>query len=309
MSVENLDSNVLKDFFIKPFSSQKGEYGFSHPVSLDYNIVFQSAVGLLENEDFVKCSQDIFRHLQSVSTLPSIKDGDIFVAKVEDVIMNDSYYEGLGIFKIESKSDFIETFVDSKGNMQFSVKSGFPSNRIDKACLIVFSSEKPICYLIDRSKDTKFWRQDFLGLVPRITDYTQSKSTLQMFKSFIEERLPDISKVTKAEQVNMINKCSELMKKTEMLNINDAAHSLFNDAEIANQFAEYRKIFEQKENLTLQDSFGVDKKAVTVLKNARRIRLDDTAEIHLLKTGNFLERGYDEERGMYYYTLFFSKEK
>lgn len=309
MSVENLDSTVLKDFFIKPFSSQKGEYGFSHPVSLDYNIVFQSAVGLLENGDFVKCSQDIFRHLQSVSTLPTIKDGDIFVAKVEDIIMNDSYYEGLGIFKIESKSDFIETFVDSKGNMQFSLKSGFPSNRIDKACLIVFSSEKPICYLIDRSKDTKFWRQDFLGLVPRITDYTQSKSTLQMFKSFIEERLPDISKVTKAEQVNMINKCSELMKKTEMLNINDAAHSLFNDTKIVNQFAEYRKAFEQKENLTLQDSFGVDKKAVTVLKNARRIRLDDTAEIHLLKTGNFLERGYDDERGMYYYTLFFSKEK
>ena len=245
MSVENLDSNVLKDFFIKPFSSQKGEYGFSHPVSLDYNIVFQSAVGLLENEDFVKCSQDIFRHLQSVSTLPSIKDGDIFVAKVEDVIMNDSYYEGLGIFKIESKSDFIETFVDSKGNMQFCVKSGFPSNRIDKACLIVFSSEKPVCYLIDRSKDTKFWRQDFLGVVPRATDFSQSKSAIQIFKSFIEERLPDVSKVTKADQVNLINMCSELMKKADVLNIDEASHSLFKDDEIANQFAEYKKAFVQ----------------------------------------------------------------
>lgn len=309
MSVENLDATVLRDFFIKPFSTQKGEYSFSHPVSLDYNIVFKSALALLENGDFVKCSQDIFRHLQSVSTLPTIKDGDIFVAKVEDIIMDNSYYEGLGIFKIESKSDFIETFVDSKGNMQFSVKSGFPSNRIDKACLIVFSSEKPVCYLIDRSKDTKFWRQDFLGVVPRATSYSQSRSTMQMFKSFIEEQLPDVSKITKADQINLINKCSELMKKTDVLKIDETARSLFKDEETANLFAEYRKVFEQREELTLKDSFGVDKKAVTVLKSSRRIRLDDTAEIHLMKTGNFLERGFDDEKGMYYYKLYFSKEK
>lgn len=309
MSVENLDSIILKDFFIKPFSTQKGEFSFSHPVSLDYNIVFQSALGLLDNGDFVKCSQDIFRHLQSVSTLPTIKDGDIFVAKVEDIIMNNSYYEGLGIFKIESKNDFIETFVDSKGNMQFSVKSGFPSNRIDKACLIVFSSEKPVCYLIDRSKDTKFWRQDFLGVVPHSNNYTQSKSTMQMFKSFIEERLPDVSKVTKADQINLINRCSELMKEADMLNIDETARSLFKDSKITNQFAEYRKVFEQRESLILQDSFGVDKKAVAVLKSTRRIKLDDTAEIHLMKTGNFLERGFDDEKGMYYYKLYFSKEK
>ena len=309
MSVENLDSIILKDFFIKPFSTQKGEFSFSHPVSLDYNIVFQSALGLLDNGDFVKCSQDIFRHLQSVSTLPTIKDGDIFVAKVEDIIMNNSYYEGLGIFKIESKSDFIETFVDSKGNMQFSVKSGFPSNRIDKACLIVFSSEKPVCYLIDRSKDTKFWRQDFLGVVPRATSYSQSRSTMQMFKSFIEEQLPDVSKITKADQINLINKCSELMKEADMLNIDETARSLFKDSKITNQFAEYRKVFEQRESLILQDSFGVDKKAVAVLKSTRRIKLDDTAEIHLMKTGSFLERGFDDEKGMYYYKLYFSKEK
>lgn len=309
MSVENLDSIILKDFFIKPFSTQKGEFSFSHPVSLDYNIVFQSALGLLDNGDFVKCSQDIFRHLQSVSTLPTIKDGDIFVAKVEDIIMNNSYYEGLGIFKIESKNDFIETFVDSKGNMQFSVKSGFPSNRIDKACLIVFSSEKPVCYLIDRSKDTKFWRQDFLGVVPRATSYSQSRSTMQMFKSFIEEQLPDVSKITKADQINLINKCSELMKEADMLNIDETARSLFKDSKITNQFAEYRKVFEQRESLILQDSFGVDKKAVAVLKSTRRIKLDDTAEIHLMRTGNFLERGFDDEKGMYYYKLYFSKEK
>ena len=80
---------------------------------------------MLNNENFVKCSQDVFRHLQAVSTLPSIKDGDLFVAKISDVVMGDSYYDGLGIFKIEQKSEFIETYLDEKGNMQFAIRNGF----------------------------------------------------------------------------------------------------------------------------------------------------------------------------------------
>lgn len=309
INMSDVDIDVLKDFFIKPFASQKGEFSFAHPVSLDYNIVYQSSLKFLENGDFVRCSQDIFRHLQSASSLPTIKDGDIFVAKVEDVIEDGSYFEGLGIFKIESKSEFIETFVDSKGNMQFLVKSGFSSNRIDKACLIVFTSGSPVCYLIDRSKDTKFWRQDFLGVVPKANSYSQSKSTMQVLRMFIEDELPSVSKMTKGEQVNLINRCSEYLKKSDVLNMEEATLTLFQDEKIASQFEEYRKAYEERECIHFQDSFDIDKKAVSVLKNARRIRLDDTAEIHLLKTGNFLERGFDDDRGMYYYKLYFSKEK
>lgn len=308
MNMRELDNDILKDFFIKPFISQKSEFCFSHPVNLTYNVVYQSALSLLQEGDFVKCSQDIFRHLQSVSNLPTIKEGDIFVAKIDDIIVDGSYYEGLGIFKIESKSEFIETFIDTTGNLQFSVKSGFSSNKIDKACLIVFSSNRPNCYLIDRSRDTKFWRQDFLGVIPTANSYTQSKSTIQVFQSFIKERLPEVHGVTKAEQIRLINKCSEILKDSSILSMTDMVHSVFENSEVAEQFEEYRKAFEEKEQLKFPDSFEVDKTAISVTKNARRIKLDDTAEIHLMKTGNFIERGYDEDRGMYYYKLFFSRE-
>ena len=91
--------------------------------------------------------------------------------------------------------------------------------------------------------------------------------------------------------------------------MDDMASSGFEDSKVAVQFDEYRKVFEEREQLKFQDLFEVDKKAISVTKTARRIKLDDTAEIHLMKTGNFIERGYDDGRGMYYYKLFFSKEK
>lgn len=61
--------------------------------------------------------------------------------------------------------------------------------------------------------------------------------------------------------------------------------------------------------MKLSGLFDVDKKAVVLPKKVRTIKLDDTAEINLLKTGGFIERGYDEARGMNYYKLYFSNEK
>lgn len=212
MDMAELDNILLKDFFVKPFVNIKTEFGFSHPVNLAYNIVYQTVLKIIQGNNFVECSQDIFRHLQSVSTLPTIKDGDVFIAKVSDIMEGDTYYEGLGIFKIERKSEFIETFIDKKGNLQFSIKNGFSNNRIDKACLIVLTEEMPKCLIIDTSKDTKFWRQDFLGLIPIPNAFSQSKAVIQVFQSFVDEELKNDATLTKTEQIAMMNRWVEMVK-------------------------------------------------------------------------------------------------
>lgn len=309
MNILELDSNVLKEFFIKPFANVKAEYSFSHPVDLSYNIIYQTALKMLNNENFVKCSQDVFRHLQAVSTLPSIKDGDLFVAKISDVVMGDSYYDGLGIFKIEQKSEFIETYLDEKGNMQFAIKNGFSSNRIDKACMIVFAEKMPKCYLIDTSKETKFWKQDFLGVVQMSNSYSQSKAAILVFQSFVNETLKDMVEMTKEEQVSLLNRWTEQVKSSEVFQIKLAAEKVFEDKDVVNMFSEYCRVYEEKEGIKFYNSFDVDKKAVVLPKKVRTIKLDDTAEINLLKTGGFIERGFDESKGMNYYKLYFSKEK
>ena len=74
-------------------------------------------------------------------------------------------------------------------------------------------------------------------------------------------------------------------------------------------FSEYCRVYEEKEGIKFYNSFDVDKKAVVLPKKVRTIKLDDTAEINLLKTGGFIERGFDESEGLNYYKLYFSKEK
>lgn len=309
LCLSGLDLQTLKKFFILPFGRQKEEFTFSHAVDLSYNVVYNSVVKILQNGDFIKCSQDIFRHLCAVSINPTIKDGDIFIARIEDVKINDSYCESIGIFKIETKSKFIETYVDDSGNLRFDIKSGFQSNKIDKACLIVLTDKCPVCYVVDNSKDTKFWKDEFLNLTPLSNDYMLSKTTMTILYDFIKFGLPSSNLKNKDEQIQLVNKCTELLKSTTETSIVEVANELFLDKEMVDAFMEYKKLYEEHEQIKLDGQFVVDKKAVTSAKSVRRIKLDDTSEIYLLKTGGFIERGYDDERGMRYYKLYFDEEK
>ena len=107
----------------------------------------------------------------------------------------------------------------------------------------------------------------------------------------------------------MVNNYTELVSKSESLNIKDLQAQVFHDQEILNMFEDYRKVYEERENINLGAHFEIDKSALNVPRKLRKIKLDDTVELCLMKTGNFIERGFDENKGRSYYKIYFSKEK
>lgn len=309
MDMEKLNQTFLKEFFVKPFNREKVQFAFVHSVDLKYNIVYNTVVDIFQGGDFVENSISIFKYLNSVSTLPAIKDGDIFIVKIEDVLDGDAYCEAVGIFKIETKNEFIETTVDASGNMIVSVKTGYTSQKIDKACLIVFTEDMPVGFIIDKDKDSKFWRQDFLGMATKVTSYSQSKALLGLMENFVKDRLTKESAISKSAQVDIVNKYTELVSTSENLSVEMLQTKVFQDNEILSMFEEYRKIYEERENINLEAHFEVDKSALNVPRKLRKIKLDDTVELYLMKTGNFIERGFDEKKGRSYYKIYFTKEK
>lgn len=308
MDMGKLDQAFLKDFFIKPFNREKDQYSFTHPIDLKYNIIYNTVIDIFDGDNFVENSISIYKYLDSVSTIPSIKDGDIFIAKIEDVLDNDAYCEAVGIFKIETKNEFIETSVDTHGNMDVSIKTGYSSQKIDKACLIVFTEDMPIGFIIDKAKDSKFWRQDFLGMETKPTPYRQSKAIIGLMEGFVKDRLAKESTISRSEQIEIVNNYTDLISKTDSLNIEELQTKVFSDKKILEMFEDYRKIYEERENINIEACTDVDKTALKVPRKLRKIKLDDTVELCFMKTGNFIERGFDKNRGKNYYKIFFSKE-
>lgn len=308
MDMGKFDQAFLKDFFIKPFSREKAQYSFAHSIDLKYNIVYNTVVDIFHGGDFVEDSISIFKYLDCVSTMPTIKDGDIFIVKIEDVIDGETYCEAVGIFKIETKNEFIETTIDSHGNMDVSVKSGYTSQKIDKACLIVFAEDMPVGFIIDKAKDSKFWRQDFLGMETKATPYNQSKALVGLMEGFVREKLTKDASLSKSERIEIVNNYTDYVEKSEKMNLVDLQSTVFRDPKILSMFEDYRKIYEERENIDLEARLAIDKSALTIPRKLRKIILDDTVELCLMKTGNFIERGYDEHRNQYYYKVFFNKE-
>lgn len=308
MDMDKLEQDIMRDFFIKPFTREKNEYSFVHAIDLKYNIVYNTVIDIYHGGDFIADSVSLFKHLDSVSTAPTIKNGDIFIVKIEDVVVDDSYCDAIGIFKIETKNEFIETNIDTEGNFNISVKQGYTPQKIDKACLIVFTEDMPTCLIIDKSKDSKFWRQDFLGMATKATPYSQAKVLMGLMEDFVKERLSKETKISKSDQIEFVNKYADIVYKSEHVNLYDLEKEVFKSKEILDMFEDYRKIYEERESIKIGDSFSVDKKALTISKKTRKIKLDDTVELYLMKTGNFIERGFDDNRGLNYYKIFFSKE-
>lgn len=309
MDMDKLEQDIMRDFFIKPFTREKNEYSFVHAIDLKYNVVYNTVIDIYHGGDFIADSVSLFKHLDSVSTAPTIKNGDIFIVKIEDVVVDDSYCDAIGIFKIETKKEFIETNIDTEGNFNISVKQGYTPQKIDKACLIVFTEDMPTCLIIDKSKDSKFWRQDFLGMATKATPYSQAKALMGLMEDFVKERLSKETKISKSDKIEIVNKYADIVYKSEHVNLYDLEKEVFKSKEILDMFEDYRKIYEERESIKIGDSFLVDKKALTISKKTRKIKLDDTVELFLMKTGNFIERGFDDNRGLNYYKIFFSKEK
>ena len=139
------------------------------------NPLYKFAKNILEGDDFIGASKDICQHLKTVSKHPNIKDGDLFMMKLEDVKLDENFYEALGIFKIENKQDFIETNTNNE-NPSLSFKKGIGTKKLDKACLIIFTDKPFSIFNIDNnSADTEYWQDEFIKMVVKNDNANNTK--------------------------------------------------------------------------------------------------------------------------------------
>ena len=167
--------------------------------------------------------------------------------------------------------------------------------------MIVFTKHTPKVLIIDNSKDTKFWKDDFLCVIPCNNSYNNSHNIVDVFTDFIINKLGQDKKVSKSEQVNLVNRCNEILLSAEEVNVAEMSKLIFQDEEYEKLFLSYKEEYETRTGNNIADRFEIDTKAINIHKASRCIKLDDTAELHLFKTGNYIERGFDESKNMFYY--------
>lgn len=307
--MDDLIMNLLSRYFLRPFNTNEC-YNFYHELGLSYNCVYSELRKFFNSQiSFVDFSSSMAIHLFNASTHPNIKPGEFYVAQLINFSIEGKKVNGVGFFKSENRETYLRVFHKSDG-FGLQTESGLNINGLDKGCIVLNTREDSgyVAYMVDKtnkSNEAKYWSGDFLNL-RRVNDsYTQTQNVLAMCKSFIDQLPKDVAK---AEKAVMMNRIMEGVK-TDKVNIDELASFAFGNA--SSNFKNFKEGYQSAHEVRFDETFQghpetINRRAVSTITT---IKLDSNFNVNIYGGEQLIERGYDKEKGMNYYKLYFNEEK
>ena len=304
---------TLIRYFLQSFEGKEEAWNFTHIDDVKYNEISSYASDLFEDEDFVDISKKIARQLYECSMHPNIKGGELFVVKFSKVMYDEKSVSAIGLFKSETKDTFLK-FVSLNSNLEVENEIGANINRLDKGCLILDCLDEKgyVVFTLDSSNrtDAKYWTDDFLGIEQRRDEYAFTKDVLTMTREFVSKVLPIECPITKAEQVELLNKSVNYFKGNEDFSMQGYEKTVFGDEQFIDSFNRHKEVYEQERDVELAENFAISDSAVKKQERKMRsvIKLDKNFHIYVHGGEKMIQKGYDPETGMQYYQIFFNEE-
>lgn len=306
-------TQLLSDYFLKPFVKTTEKFQFVHEVDLAYNVLNGVSEDIFSDKSlFFDNSIKIVRHLFDQSKHPHIKSGDLFVAYFNEMYHFGEQVQALGIFKSERKDAFLQVNEKNK-NLEIHTEKGISVKKLDKGCLVLNTTEGLLVLSVDNNNyDAEYWKNDFLNIDYIKDENYETNAFLNLCKSFAKDV---IGEETKKDEIDFVNHSVKFVENNEEISIDEFSNALFSDEEIKGDFKDYRKAFEEEFDLEIADSFHVSElvleKQKKSIKNA--IRLDTNIQLKFDfndadSMAKFVERGYDEEKEMHYYKVYYNEE-
>lgn len=307
---------LMFNYLLRPFTNLTESYRFSHHADISLNEMNTYTKSLFTNEgDFVEVSQNIVKHLYEQSNSANIKTGDVLIARFEGIEINDITTNAIGVFKIENKLDFFQTYIEGN-QIEVLLTQGISTKKLDKGCLIVNTTdaEGTVVLSVDNnSYDAQYWIKNFLQIKLADDIHNHTKNYLDLCNSFSEEVIKE--NFGKKQQSEFLASTIDYFKENESIDVENYKADVFNEDKHIDLFEDYKKQFETDQNLVLRNQFVVSDK---VLKKEKKkfkteIKLDTHIKINIDvdspdAASYYLERGYDEEKKMFFYKVFFNEE-
>jgi len=133
---------------------------------------------------------------------------------------------------------------------------------------------------------------------------------MTMCKSFVLEQVPEEFEVDRTVQMELLNRSSGYFDDHEEVNTKEFASSILEQPELIESFENYKEQYQEERGVEIQDEFKTAKPAVKAGKKFFKsvLKLDKNFHIYVHGNPQNIESGFDEERGMKYYKVFFKEE-
>jgi hypothetical protein len=266
-----------------------------------------------EKESFIEQSKNMGRYLYDKSTHPQIKGGELCIFYFKDCQINDELIDCIGIFKSENK-DTILKVSSTKDGYNLKDEKGINTTKLDKGCLI-FNSGTENGYIVsvvdntNKNTEAQYWKDDFLSVQPKRNEYHQTNQFLGIAKQFLTKKLTEDFEVSKADQIDLLNRSVEYFKNHETFEKTDFEKKVFQDNNIIDSFRNFDEGYRRDNEIDISNNFDISTQAVKKQARAFKsvLKLDKNFHIYIHGDKELIEQGVEKD-GRKYYKIYYNDE-
>lgn len=314
---DELINSLLKQYFLSPFEKVNEVYHLMHTSDLNLNEIYTFATQVFDDKSkFHEVSEQIAKYLYKVANHPKIKSGELYVAYFRSVQIEGVLLDAIGIFKSENKETYLKVYPDLGGFQVDYEENAININKLDKGVLI-FNTEKENGYkvvVVDKATSGQdaavYWKDEFLQLKIRNDNFNQTNNTLSIYKNFVTNKIDEDFEVTKADKIDLLNRSMKYFKDKETFDLDEFAGEVIGNPQAIASFKTYKQQYEDEYETPIADSFEISNNAVK--KQARVyksvLKLDKNFHIYIHGNKELIEKGFDDDKHMNYYKVYFKEE-
>lgn len=268
---------------------------FSYIESVELNPLYQFVSKIFDDEEaFLKQSVNIATFLYDQSVHPNIRSGELYVLLLECEYRKETV-EAVAILKSEKKDPFLATDNDGR---EISVRTmyGTGLKGLDKGCLIL-NVERENGYVVgmvdntNNGSDAQYWTDSFLHVTNCDDDYHETVKLTEMLTAFSKQ----VAEQSAAEGAVVAKKSTELLKKGEAVQVEELADRICVNDEQREQFATFRREFEEEYGEFAEEvnvvAKAASRKPVTRMNT---LRIGNAFEVKVLNIEARMEQGKDD---------------
>ena len=254
---------LMLPFLLRPFTSLVQSHRFNHHANIELNEINAYSKEIFSDDNaLIETSKNIVKHLYEQSTSAQIKTGDVIVAYFDGIEYNEMVIDAVGIFKIENKSNFFQTYLENN-SYDVIVQKGINAKKLDKGCLILNTGDaegKVVLTVDNNNYDAAYWTDKFLN-IKYADDYN---SHTQNYISLCKEFSTEVIKTSYGpkERNNFLAKTIDFFKENEVVNIERFKEEIFEDVKHIDLFENYKKEFEAEQSVVIRNQFDVSEIAL-----------------------------------------------
>lgn len=308
---------LLMQYFLTPFEKVNDVYRLTHSSGdLELNELYHFIRLFFDRElDFHSMSQQITKHLYESSNHPKIKAGEVYVVNFEQVQLEGEILDAVGVFKSETKETYLKVYPEQGAFKVGYEDEGINIHKLDKGCLIL-KCEKEEGFKVlaidqtNRQNEAVYWKDDFMQVKVRNDNFRQTGNLMQVCKDFVNEKLGEAFDMERADQIDLLNRSVAYFKEKEVFEVDDFSEEVLGNPQAISLFKEYKTNFEEMHDLPIGDSFEISgqavKKEAKIFKSI--LKLDKNFHVYIHGKRELIEKGFDDDKGMNFYRLYYEQE-